>query len=72
MPSSSARRTARWRRRLAGLPDPEAPRQCEAAGCGRMTSWGLCSRCWLSTDEGRQWERDRKRAQRERKRGVDT
>jgi len=65
---SSRARTARWRRRLAGLPDPDAPPPCTT--CGRLVKSArtvpLCSRCWKRTPEGREFNRDRMRAARAR------
>lgn len=56
---------ARYRLRQAGLlpPRPLCP-------CGRQIRGdrALCSRCWLRTDEGRAWQRERVKAYRERRR----
>ena len=61
MPDTSARRTARWRARLAGLPDPQAPQRCPQ--CGRLVrsqrTAPLCSRCWKLSPEGREANRQR-------------
>ena len=61
MPDTSARRTARWRARLAGLPDPQAPQPCPQ--CGRLVrsqrTAPLCSRCWKLSPEGREANRQR-------------
>jgi len=63
MPDSSRRRTARWRRRLAGLPDPDAPQPCP--GCGRLVrstrTAPLCSHCWKRSPGGRTANRERMR-----------
>lgn len=62
MVDSSRRRTARWRARLAGLPDPDAPQLC-ACGCGRQVrsrrTAPLCERCWRMTPAGRERNRQR-------------
>ena len=69
MPDSSRRRTARWRARLAGLPDPDAPQPCPQ--CGRLVrsrrTAPLCSRCWKRSPAGKDANRERMR----RARAVD-
>jgi hypothetical protein len=63
---SSARRTARWRRRLQGLPDPDAPQPCP--DCGRLVrsrrTAPLCSTCWKRSPAGREQNRQRMAAAR--------
>ncbi len=59
MADSSRQRTARWRARMAGLPDPDAPQPCTQ--CPRLVrsrrTAPLCSRCWRSTDAWREANR---------------
>jgi hypothetical protein len=61
MTDSSTRRTRRYRARLAGLPDPDAPQPCP--DCGRLVrsriTCPLCSRCWRRTPAGRERNRQR-------------
>ncbi len=61
MADSSTRRTARWRRRLRGLPDPDAPQPCPE--CGRLVrsrrTAPLCSICWKRSSAGREANRQR-------------
>ena len=61
MPDSSARRTRRYRARLAGLPDPAAPQPCPQ--CGRLVrsqrTAPLCSRCWKLSPAGKSETRER-------------
>ncbi|MEN9780947.1 MAG: hypothetical protein RL014_2095 [Pseudomonadota bacterium] len=66
MRDPSRTRTARWRRRLAGLPDPDAPQPCPQ--CGRlvrsMRTAPLCSQCWKRSAAGREANRQRMAATR--------
>jgi len=63
---SSAGRTRRYRARLRGLPDPDAPQPCP--DCGRLVrsllTRPLCSRCWRRTPAGRERNRQRMAAAR--------
>jgi endogenous inhibitor of DNA gyrase (YacG/DUF329 family) len=63
---TSRTRTARWRRRLAGLPDPGAPQPCPE--CGRLVRSArtapLCSQCWKRSPAGRDANRQRMAATR--------
>ncbi len=66
MPETGQWRTARWRLRQGGLPDPYGPQLCSC--CGRQVRSGsnpLCSRCRRGTDAGRQANRERMRAARQ-------
>jgi len=69
MPDTSAARTRRYRLRLRGLPDPDAPQPCFT--CGRQVrskrTAPLCSHCWKRSPAGRERNRLRmasRRAQR--------
>lgn len=66
MTDSSTIRTRRYRARLAGLPDPDAPQPCPQ--CGRLVrsrrTAPLCSRCWRRTPAGREANRLRMAARR--------
>lgn len=68
MPDTSAARTARYRLRLAGLPDPAAPQPCPQ--CGRLVrstrTAPLCSQCWKRSPAGREANRERMAAVRRR------
>jgi hypothetical protein len=58
-----ADRNRRWRDRKAGL----LPQVATCAACSRRCSGShgeLCSRCWLRTDAGREWQRLRMAAYR--------
>lgn len=59
MADSSTIRTIRYRRRLQGLPDPDAPQPCPQ--CGRLVrsrrTAPLCSICWRGTPEAREQNR---------------
>lgn len=67
MPDSDAVRQQRRRDRLAGRLQPVAPcPTCGKAAKGRGAP--LCSRCWLHTDAGREWQRARVQAYRLRRR----
>ena len=61
MTDFSRARTARYRARLRGLPDPDAPQPCPE--CGRLVrsrrTAPLCSRCWKRSPAGREANRDR-------------
>jgi hypothetical protein len=61
MADSSTARTRRYRARLRGLPDPEAPQPCPQ--CGRLVrsriTRPLCSRCWKRSPAGREVNRQR-------------
>ena len=61
MPDTSSARTCRYRMRLAGLPDPDAPQPCP--DCGRLVrstrTAPLCSRCWKTSPAGREETRQR-------------
>ena len=52
---SSTARTRRYRARLRGLPDPDAPQPCTS--CGRLVRSSrtapLCSHCWKRSPAGR-------------------
>ena len=55
MPDNDATRAKRYRDRKAGL-IPDLP---PCASCGKQVrnqdKQGLCSRCWLKTPAGREW-----------------
>ena len=61
MANTSAIRTRRYRARLRGLPDPDAPQPCP--DCGRLVrsllTQPLCSRCWKRSPAGREANRQR-------------
>ena len=61
MADSSTRRTARWRARMQGLPDPDAPQPCPE--CGRLVrsrkTAPLCSICWKRSPAGREANQQR-------------
>jgi hypothetical protein len=62
----SIERTRRYRLRLAGLPDPDAPQPCPQ--CGRLVrsirTAPLCSQCWKRSPAGREQNRQRMAAAR--------
>lgn len=61
---SNAERQRLWRLRQKGeLPPVQRCPQCGGRmyGEGPLCGHGLCSRCWLQTPEGQQYERDRQR-----------
>lgn len=70
MPDSSTARTRRYRLRLRGLPDPDAPQPCTQ--CGRLVRSArtapLCSHCWKRSPAGREQNRLRMQALRQRQR----
>ena len=55
MPDTDAIRAKRYRDRKAGL----VPMLPPCPGCGKQVrnadKGGLCSRCWLLTPQGREW-----------------
>ena len=69
MPESSAEKQRRRRARLRGLiPAIEA---CSSCGTPVRGPHGpLCSRCWIRTTEGREWQRLRMQAFRRSRRNV--
>jgi hypothetical protein len=64
--ATSAARTRRYRARLAGLPDPDAPQPCPL--CSRLVRSSrtapLCSQCWKRSPAGREVNRLRMQARR--------
>ena len=65
---TGAARTRRYRLRLAGLPDPDAPPLCSE--CPRQVrstrTAPLCSKCWKRSPAGREANRQRMAAARAR------
>jgi hypothetical protein len=59
MGDSSIARTRRYRARLRGQPDPDAPRPCPI--CARLVrsrlTAPLCSQCWKRSPVGREANR---------------
>lgn len=69
MPDSPNERKARQRARERGELPPVPTCPC----CGRAARGAhapLCSRCWLQTTAGREWQRSRVQAWRTRSRNV--
>jgi endogenous inhibitor of DNA gyrase (YacG/DUF329 family) len=66
----SRTRTARYRLRLAGLPDPAPLQPCPQ--CGRLVrstrTAPLCSQCWKRSPAGREANRERMAAARRQQR----
>jgi hypothetical protein len=65
---TNTERQRRWRLRQAGELPPAVKVVCP---CGKIhpgTHGLLCSRCWLKTDDGRAWQRQRMAAYRARQR----
>jgi hypothetical protein len=61
---TNADRQRRWRQRQAGELSPTVVCSCGKRALG--DHGGLCSRCWLKTAEGREWQRLRMQAFRRR------
>jgi len=65
---TNVERQRRWRLRQSGQLPPAVQVLCS---CGKIhpgTHGQLCSRCWLKTDDGRAWQRQRMAAYRARQR----
>ena len=66
MADRSTTRTRRYRARLAGLPDPDAPQPCPVCGVlvRSARTAPLCSQCWKRSPAGREANRLRMQARR--------
>lgn len=72
MRQSAAEYCRRWRQRKAGLIPPNEVLTC--TGCGKNHSGKhgtICHYCWLKTDAGREWNRLRIQAYRQRKYDIE-
>lgn len=61
-PTAAARKRLQRARERGQAPPPATCCDCGKSITGTHGAW--CSRCWLKTDAGRQWQRERMAAYR--------
>ena len=66
---TNTERQRRWRLRQSGQLPPAVQVLCSCGKAHPGTHGQLCSRCWLKTAEGREWQRLRMATYRAKRRG---